>query len=116
MNKESLYQHYAIADCLIFPSRVETWGLPITEFSQHKKPMLLADLPYAHETAAGSSQVAFFNPEKAEQLQKMMKTLMNGDTSFMSEVPVKKIEEPMAKDWDALFAILTHNKPTKTLN
>ena len=113
MNKESLYQHYAIADCLIFPSRVETWGLPITEFSQHKKPMLLADLPYAHETAAGSSQVAFFNPEKAEQLQKMMKTIINGNTSFMGEVPVKKIEEPMAKDWDTLFAILTHNKPTK---
>ena len=71
------------------------------------------DLRHGDKYAAFRKQVAFFNPEKAEQLQKMMKTIINGNTSFMGEVPVKKIEEPMAKDWDTLFAILTHNKPTK---
>ena len=34
-------------------------GLPISEFSEFNKPMLLADLSYAQETAAGSEQVAF---------------------------------------------------------
>ena len=49
MSKDELWGHYASADCFVFPSRVETWGLPISEFrSVSDKPLLLADLPYAH--------------------------------------------------------------------
>ena len=103
MDKDTLYQHYAMADCLIFPSRVETWGLPISEFSQTGKPMLLADLPYAHETSAGSKQVAFFNPEKPEELQVMMRRLIDGDSSFLKEVEKKSIKEPKAENWEELF-------------
>ena len=103
MDKDTLYQHYAMADCLIFPSRVETWGLPISEFSQTGKPMLLADLPYAHETSAGSKQVAFFNPEKPEELQVMMRRLIDGDSSFLKEVEKKNIKEPKAENWEELF-------------
>src|SRR5690606_29875052 len=61
-NREMLFDHYEEADCLIFPSKIETWRLPISEFSTLNRPMLLADLPYAHDTAAGSKQVAFFDP------------------------------------------------------
>jgi glycosyltransferase involved in cell wall biosynthesis len=103
MDKDTLYQHYAMADCLIFPSRVETWGLPISEFSQTGKPMLLADLPYAHETSAGSKQVAFFNPEKPEELQVMMRRLIDGDSSFLKKVEKKSIKDPKAENWEELF-------------
>lgn len=49
MSKEELFEAYARVDCFVFPSRVETWGLPISEFrSVSDKPVLLADLPYAH--------------------------------------------------------------------
>lgn len=53
MTKEELFDTYASADCLVFPSRIESWGLPISEFkaANASAPMLLADLPYAHETA-----------------------------------------------------------------
>ena len=37
--------------------------------------MLLADLPYAHETAAGASQVCFFNPSDPKELKERMKTI-----------------------------------------
>ena len=113
MDKHTLYQHYASVDCLIFPSRIETWGLPITEFSQYKKPMLLANLPYAHETAAGSSQVAYFDPRESEQLQTMMSSLIHGDASFLCEIPIKHIKSPRADSWGALFNLLT-NTTSKT--
>lgn len=49
MSRDELFSSYASAGCFVFPSRVETWGLPISEFrSVSDKPMLLADLPYAH--------------------------------------------------------------------
>ena len=50
---------YASSDCLVFPSRIETWGLPISEFMPYDRPMLLSDLPYAHETSTGARRVAF---------------------------------------------------------
>lgn len=103
MEKETLYNHYAMADCLIFPSRIETWGLPISEYAQYDKPILLADLPYAYETAAGSQQVAFFNPENPNELKGMMQRLIEGDTCFLETVEKKEIEEPKAESWKILF-------------
>ena len=103
MDKETLYHHYATADCLIFPSRIETWGLPISEYTPYNKPMLLADLPYAYETAAGSKQTAFFNPEKPEELKVMMQRLIDGDTSFLKEIEKQDLEEPKAENWGELF-------------
>lgn len=106
MSKSDLNETYKQADCLIFPSRVETWGLPISEFAVYGKPMLLADLPYAHETAAGSVQTAFFDPERPEQLKEQMLHLIQGDTSFLSAVPPLHIEEPISHNWRELFDLL----------
>ena len=69
--------------------------------------MLLADLPYAYETAAGSKQTAFFNPEKPEELKVMMQRLIDGDTSFLKEVEKQDLEEPKTENWRALFEQLT---------
>lgn len=105
-SRESLFQCYVDSDCLIFPSRVETWGLPITEFSVLDKPMLLANLPYAHETAAGSTQVAFFNPNQPNELALQMKRLIIGDSSFLSSLGKTNCEEPNTHSWRELFDIL----------
>lgn len=106
MDKKRLYSHYSTADCLVFPSRVETWGLPISEFAATGKPMLLADLPYAHETSAGSRQTAFFDACNAVELKNMMKKLMEGDKSFLAPVEALTPEPPVANTWQELFDIL----------
>lgn len=106
MSKEKLYDTYAGTDCLLFPSRVETWGLPISEFAAFGKPMLLADLPYAYETAAGSGRTAFFNPEKPEELKEQMKRLVEGDTSFLKALPETDIPQPVTRTWEELFKLL----------
>lgn len=101
-----LFQLYGKSDCLVFPSKVETWGLPISEFSTMDKPMLLADLPYSRETASGSKFVSFFDPDRPELLAKQMKSLIEGDSSFLAPVPKKILEEPVATSWEAVFDIL----------
>ena len=108
MSKERLYGYYKSSDCFIFPSKVETWGLPITEFMETSpdKPMLLSDLPYAHETAAGASQVCFFNPNDPIELKNRMKEMIENNCSALKPVPKQIIEEPTAKSWEELFEIL----------
>lgn len=106
MDREKLYAVYTATDCLVFPSRIETWGLPISEFAQFGKPMLLADLPYAHETAMGSKQTAFFNVQKASKLKELMKRLLLHDTAFLATIPEREIAEPVAYTWEELFDML----------
>lgn len=106
MDRKRLYFTYAEADCLVFPSKVETWGLPISEYADFGKPMLLADLPYAHETAAGSKQTAFFALEDVEALKEYMKRLVFRDNSFLSRIPKQDITSPKSSSWKELFDLL----------
>ena len=71
MPKEKLFGYYRAASCFVFPSRVETWGLPITEYKRlNGGRMLLADLPYAHETGEGGGE--FFPATDAPKLKALM--------------------------------------------
>lgn len=106
LDKERLCKKYEECDCLIFPSKVETWGLPITEFSIFNKPMLLADLAYAHETAVGCEKISFFDPESDLLLAIQMKRLIEGDVSFLKKVDAKALSDPTADSWEELFKIL----------
>jgi glycosyltransferase involved in cell wall biosynthesis len=106
LGKKTLYAYYHQVHCLIFPSKAETWGLPITEFAALNKPMLLADLPYAHETAGGCSKVAFFNPDDPYELAGQMKKLIQGDDGFLRTVEKNIIPFPVARSWQEMFDIL----------
>lgn len=70
--REKLFRLYSEVDCLIFPSKLETWGLPISEFRCTGKKMILSDLPYAHETVGEYKDVSFFNCNDAKDLAKKM--------------------------------------------
>lgn len=106
MNKKRLFGYYETVDCLVFPSKIETWGLPVSEFMPTGKPMLLADLPYAHETAAGSKQTAFFDLSTPETLKKQMKRLLEKDRSFLAPVDSKEAGFTDAHSWKQLFDLL----------
>ena len=101
-----LWGWYEAADCLVYPSRAENWGRPITEFASTGKPMLLADLPYAHEAAAGSPKVAFFPDNNPERLKEKMKALVQGDERILSHAPFHPVDDPKVFDWEDLFRLL----------
>ncbi len=107
LNKNALWEYYHNSQCLLFPSKVETWGLPITEFGVLKgKSMLLSDLPYAYETAQGSERVGFFDPENPADLANKMKLLIENETQFLQSVEKNEITPPVAYSWDELFKLL----------
>lgn len=97
---------YSESDCLIFPSKAETWGLPISEYKQYNKPMILADLPYAHETAAGASFALFTNPDDAAALASKMEQVIKNDFRDFASVPIIEINAPKSNSWVELFSLL----------
>lgn len=100
--KEKMERFYEEADALVFPSRLETWGLPISEFKTTGKPMILADLPYAKETAEGARQVAYFNSEDANQLAELvMELYQNEKKNFHPQAPTQ--DENVLSGYHSLF-------------
>ena len=114
VSRETLAGLYAQADALLFASHVETWGLPISEFAPTGRPMLLADLPYAHESAAGACSVAFFHPDDPQALASLMRAAIQGDSNRFSPAPTIPINQPLASNWPQLLSLITSHANTST--
>jgi glycosyltransferase involved in cell wall biosynthesis len=99
---------YSSAEGLIFPSKLETWGLPITEAQRCNLPLLIADLDYAHETVGNYRKAAFFNPDDSANLAKMLRALslrseIMKDASFEDDPSWKILH-----GWEALIREVCH--------
>jgi glycosyltransferase involved in cell wall biosynthesis len=105
VSRDEVFSLYGKSDCLVFPSKLETWGLPITEFKQTQKPILVADLPYAYETVGEYEKVNFFNPDKASELAELMQSVM-GEQHEFSGNKARKVAEPFTQSWSELFQLL----------
>ena len=105
-DKQGMQEQYDKCECFIFPSKLETWGLPISEFKNSGKKMILADLPYAHETANSAQSVAFFAPSDAGKLADLIKSVCNDDAFEFHEVKPQKIDEPFCKNWKQLIELI----------
>lgn len=97
---------YEQSHCMIYPSKVESWGLPISEFKSFNRPILLADLPYSHETASGAIKTYYFSPDNPEELASAMEKLIKGDETFLIRSPQTLYNDPKASNWSELFNVL----------
>lgn len=82
LDKNDMNIRYEACDIFIFPSKLETWGLPIVEAKAFNKPMILADLPYAKETLGSYDQVTFVDVDDFEALSLVFSKIMRGDSVF----------------------------------
>jgi glycosyltransferase involved in cell wall biosynthesis len=105
ITREEVYDYYSECDGLIFPSKLETWGLPISEFKQFNKPMLVSNLPYAKETVGNYEFVSFFNPDDAVQLSELILNAVENKLVFDKTKSIP-YEQPFVNGWDELFSKL----------
>ncbi|GFE58586.1 glycosyltransferase [Geobacter sp. AOG1] len=108
-SRDEVITMYRQVDALIFSSKLETWGLPISEFKAFNKPMLLPDLPYAHETIGDFDQVKFYDPDDSLQLAACMQGFMDRLLVYDGNRRVE-VQEPFAQDWKQLFDLLLGGK------
>lgn len=105
--REELYKKYESSDCLIFPSVLETWGLPISEYKQTNKPMILADMPYAHETLGTYDKACFFEARNEAMLADIICDGLKSKGNFTS-YKRQQIKEPFVRDWNELLELMTN--------
>ncbi|BBM37296.1 glycosyltransferase [Pseudoleptotrichia goodfellowii] len=110
LNRQELMKYYNKVENIIFPSKLETWGLPITETKEFNKPIILSDLKYAHETLGTYEKVLFFNPDSAEELSEKMKIMIFKKNIKYDGNIAGNIENPYCRNWDELFKILLQEK------
>lgn len=96
---------YRRATAVVFPSKLETWGLPISEAKQYGLPLLVADLPYAHETVGNYGPVSFFPAESADALAELMQSMLEDRWRPVGQ-RVAEPAQPFARDWDSLWQLL----------
>ena len=105
LSREKLYEMYGKSECMLFMSKLETWGMPIIEFKTTGKPIIVADLPYAHETVGEYDEVSFVNPDDVDGVALEMKKILDGKKlSGHSKDSVPK--QPYAKNWMELFDMI----------
>jgi glycosyltransferase involved in cell wall biosynthesis len=106
--RSQMKEQYSRCDAVMFPSKLETWGLPITEAKALGKPLLVADLPYAHETVGTYDKVAFLSPTDPTAWAEVFLAIVDGSWRYpghMAPLPAA----PFAPDWRSLWKLLTED-------
>lgn len=109
LSHDEVFDFYKKCDVLIFPSTLETWGLPISEFKAFNKPILLVDLPYAYETLGYYQKVNFFDANSPKILAELMRKHIYDNINFDGNKD-HNILPPFASNWKELFQILLQDK------
>lgn len=99
ISRDDIFSYYDIVDALIFPSKLETWGLPITEFKLFNKPIFLSNLDYAHETIGEYDKAIFFNPTDKKELKEK---ILNFSSKKEKYIKTNK-KEKFVDTWHELF-------------
>ena len=102
---QQMQAQYAEASAVVFPSLLETWGLPITEGKALGKVLMLADLPYAHEALGAYGRACFFDPQSPSALAALMLRHLSGEEVGTPHAG-RAVAEPYAPDWAALVRMV----------
>ena len=100
--REKVFEIYDMADCLIFSSKMETWGLPISEFKKTGKDIILVDLPYARETLGEYQKVMFFPLKDALKLGNLINAVVEGKQEYTPNNAIT-INPPFVRGWNELI-------------
>lgn len=105
VSKLELNKLYAESNCLIFSSKLETWGLPISEFKTYNKPILAVDLPYARETVGDFKLASFFDQNNSAILANQMIDAIENRLEFENCKSIV-LEQPYAIGIENLLQIV----------
>jgi len=93
---------------LVFPSLIETVGLPLLEARALGVVVLAANLPYARETLAGYANAHFFDPNSPDDLATLMLQVMTGE---VVGVPTCEDAGEKPESWSKVVDVLTEVAP-----
>ena len=75
INREQVYDYYS-KSILIFPSYIETFGLPLLEAKMHGAPIIASNSEFSREILANYGEADFFDYNHDDDLAALMKKSM----------------------------------------
>ncbi|MFK3779891.1 glycosyltransferase family 4 protein [Agrobacterium sp. NPDC089420] len=96
-NQAELAELYRNAFALVLPSRMEGWGLPISEALWCGTPALAADVPALRE--AGGDLARYFDPEKPEELADILGELLGNQEEYLAMRRKIAESKPSMRTW-----------------
>lgn len=93
-------EYYKSCDAVLFPSYVETFGLPLLEGAQFGKCILASDCEYAHEVLDGYNNVRFI---KYDNKIEWAKNLSNSKYEDIGKFENKTLN---SQTWDEFFILI----------
>lgn len=92
---------------LLFPSRLESFGLPLLEARTVEAPIIASDTPFAREILAGYSRARFCGESDAAAFAEAMKAIMSSQKSMpLGSVSAKNIEIKTPARWGEVVDLL----------
>lgn len=106
LSREALEDAYRSHHLMLFPSRVESWGLPLSEGKAHGIGIVATDHPYAHEAIGDYDGAAFFPAGDAPTAARLIAGYWT-EGQPLGHSTAARPPEPFADSWDALVSMLT---------
>lgn len=98
---EKVLQKYS-ESVLLFPSYIETYGLPLMEARLSKSIILASDTPFSNEILSDYKNAYFFNPFNELELEKLIKQLIDNEILYIDDDNIS-ISENNSSDWGQLL-------------
>lgn len=98
---EELLEWYT-RSVLLFPSKLETFGLPMLEAQKVGSIILASDKPFSKEVLEGYANAYFFHEDDAVRLADLMEQTMDGLLPYYPEQQVQKTKT----GWESVISYL----------
>ena len=97
---DTLLSMYKSATALLFPSEIETLGLPLIEAAALGLPIMVSDLEYAHDVIGGYEGASFVPTKDANKWAKEIRKHLDNGTRYPSYYQLNK------SSWNIFFDII----------
>lgn len=101
LSREEVFAEYN-RSTLVFPSYIETFGMPLGEARQFGNPILASDAGFSREVLSGYDNAHFFNPFDEGALADLMQEVMEG--KIVPHKPCKV--DPVVSSYSKLVDII----------
>jgi len=94
---------YKKTSLLIFSSKLETWGLPLSEAMYSKIPIIASNMSYARETLLGYKKKIFFDPDNHIKLANILNNFLLNKKLFKNNNKNFIIKNNLHKLWSVIL-------------
>ncbi|MDM8147816.1 glycosyltransferase [Priestia megaterium] len=105
ITRKEVYDFYE-KSILVFPSYIETYGLPLLEVKSMGGMILASDCTFSHEVLDGYNNVFYFNPFTHEELTKLMINVVNRKIIYRPPLNNHKKESDYDRDRSIVEVLL----------